>query len=44
MLKLFEFGVDYMQGNYFALPMFVPSQVSENIKQELIEANRNLGF
>ena len=44
MLKLVEFGVDYMQGNYFALPMFVPSQVSESVKQELIEANRNLGF
>lgn len=43
MEKLVEFGVDYMQGNYFALPMFVPSQVSESVKQELIEANRILG-
>ena len=44
MVKLVEFGVDYMQGNYFGLPMFVPSQVSDTIKQELIEANRNLGL
>ena len=39
MIKLVEFGVDYMQGNYLALPMFTPSQVSESVKKELIDAN-----
>ena len=39
MIKLVEFGVDYMQGNYLALPMFTPSPVSESVKKELIDAN-----
>ncbi len=42
MEKLIEFGVDYMQGNYFALPMFTPAQISEATKQELIEVNRRI--
>lgn len=39
MRTLIRFGVDYMQGNYFALPAFEPEAINDEAKRSVIAAN-----
>lgn len=40
--KLIELGVDYIQGYYFSKPDFIPPQIPEDKKAEVVEINRML--